>query len=94
MNAVFLRRLGKATITFTLVFGILLICSNFLTKDAETGTLLYFYILFAGFVNAIVFLLLLIFSFFSNSSRRNLLIIATFIALTYLIILAVTYIIL
>jgi hypothetical protein len=94
MNAVFLRRLGRGTIIFTLLFGILLICSYSVTKDVEAGTLLYFYVLFAGFVNAFVFLLLLIFSLLTNISKRKLLITAGFIALTYFILLAVTYVVL
>ena len=91
MSVVFVQRLGTWTIILTLLFGIILLSCYLVTRDVEAGTLLYFYIIFAGFVNAIVFLLLLIFSFLFNGNKRNLLITAAIIALTYLALLTVTY---
>lgn len=55
MSVVFLKRLGIWTIILTLLFGIILLSSYLVTQDVEAGTLLYFYIVFAGFVNAIIF---------------------------------------
>ena len=91
MSVVFLKRLGIWTIILTLLFGIILLSSYLVTQDVEAGTLLYFYIVFAGFVNAIIFLLLLIFSLRFTGNKKELMITAAIIALSYLTLLTVTY---
>jgi hypothetical protein len=91
MNVVFVQRLGTWAIILTLLFGIFLLGNYLMTRDVEAGTLLYFYIIFAGIVNSIAFLSLLILSFLFKGNKRNFRIKAVIIALTYLGILTAAY---
>jgi hypothetical protein len=91
MNILAVQRFGKWTMIITLCVGTLLISHYLITREVESGTLLYFYIVFAGIVNAITLLIVLFTSFIRKKNKKQSLIISALILISYLALLTVAY---
>lgn len=83
--------MGRWTAILTLLFGAFLIAGYLPTHDVEAGTLLYFYIIGAGIINTVVFLFVLLAYLFYRKDKTRLLRTSIFIAISYLIILGISY---
>jgi phosphatidylglycerophosphate synthase len=93
MNYATIERFGKWTAILTFLFGAFLIIGYLINHDVEAGTLLYFYIVFAGITNLIVLLLVIITYFLIRQNKRRLLITSSLIIISYSVILCISYLI-
>lgn len=91
MNVLSVTRFGKWTVIITICIGAYLVTDYLITKDVDSGMLAYFFLVFAGVVNSIAFLLALLMSFFSKEYKKQLLITSATILISYLTLLTVTY---
>lgn len=90
MGVPFLYRLGNITPIVTILSGMILSGHYYFTRDVESGTLLYFYILLAGWINAAIFFILVAGSFVYKNVQKKLIIKSVYTILSYLAILMLT----
>ena len=91
MNSLKIERLGKWTAILTFLIGTFVIGEYLVSHDVESGTLIYFYIIFAGITNLIVLLIVLIAYFVTQQNKKGLLITSGIILITYSILLCISY---
>lgn len=93
MGVPFLYRLGNISPIVTILSGMILLGNYYFTLDIESGTLLYFYILIAGWINAAIFFILVAGSFFYKNVQKKLIIKSFNTILSYLAILILTFLV-
>ncbi len=91
MNYTSIEKIGKWIAILTFLFGAFLIAAYLINHDVEAGTLLYFYMLFAGITNFVALLLVIVSYFLIRENKKRALITSAFIIISYSVVLCISY---